>query len=137
VEEAVRVELRNHFRPEFLNRVDDVVVFRPLSREDLDRIVELQIKRLDQLLAGKQLILKLTPEARQLLADRGYDPVYGARPLKRVIQRLLQNPMAMAVLEGRFAPGDTILVHKEDDHLSFTRENAKAGAARGAQTAAV
>jgi ATP-dependent Clp protease ATP-binding subunit ClpB len=137
VEEAVRAELRNHFRPEFLNRVDDVVVFRPLSREDLDRIVDLQIIRLDQLLAGKQLILKLDPGARQLLADRGYDPVYGARPLKRVIQRLLQNPVAMAVLEGRFAAGDTILAQREGDHLTFTRESAKAGPARSAQTARV
>jgi ATP-dependent Clp protease ATP-binding subunit ClpB len=132
VEERVRAELRNHFRPEFLNRVDDIVVFRPLSREDLDRIVDLQMGRLDQLLAGRQLVLRLTPEARQLLADRGYDPVYGARPLKRVIQRLLQNPVAMAVLEGRFGPGDTIVAEREDDHLAFTREGARSGAARSA-----
>ena len=132
VEERVRAELRNHFRPEFLNRVDDVVVFRPLSREDLDRIVDLQIAKLDQLLAARQLVLRLSPEARQLLADRGYDPVYGARPLKRVIQRLLQNPVAMAVLEGRFSPGDSILAQREGDHLTFTREESRAGTARSA-----
>jgi ATP-dependent Clp protease ATP-binding subunit ClpB len=131
VEERVRAELRNHFRPEFLNRVDDVVVFRPLSREDLDQIVELQIARLDKLLAQRQLVLRLTPEARELLADRGYDPVYGARPLKRVIQRLVQNPVASAVLEGRFVPGDTILAEREGDQLKFTREGVPAGATRG------
>ncbi len=122
VEERVRGELRNFFRPEFLNRVDDIVVFRPLSREDLDRIVELQIARLDQLLAERQLVVTVTPEGRQLLADRGYDPVYGARPLKRVIQQMLQNPLAMAVLEGRFVPGDRIVAGREGDHLRFERE---------------
>ncbi|HLB55248.1 MAG TPA: ATP-dependent chaperone ClpB, partial [Gemmatimonadales bacterium] len=124
LEERVRAELRNYFRPEFLNRVDDIVVFRPLSREDLDRIVDLQIKRLEQLLAERQLVLKLSPEARQLLADRGYDPVYGARPLKRVIQRLVQNPLAMAVLEGEFVPGDTIVASRDgaEDRLTFQRQ---------------
>lgn len=128
----MRAELRNHFRPEFLNRVDDVVVFRPLSREDLDQIVELQIARLDQLLAERHLVLRLTPAARQLLADRGYDPVYGARPLKRVIQRMVQNPVALALLEGNFGPGDTIVADQEGDHLKFARDGATAGAARGA-----
>ncbi|HEV8600307.1 MAG TPA: ATP-dependent chaperone ClpB [Gemmatimonadales bacterium] len=132
VEERVRAELRNHFRPEFLNRVDDIVVFRPLSREDLDQIVELQIARLDKLLAERQLVLRLTPEARQFLAERGYDPVYGARPLKRVIQRLLQNPVALEVLEGSFGPGDTILAEREGDHLKFQREGVPAGTARRA-----
>jgi ATP-dependent Clp protease ATP-binding subunit ClpB len=132
IEERVRTELRNHFRPEFLNRVDDIVVFRPLSRQDLDRIVDLQVAHLDKLLADRQLVLRLTPPARQLLADRGYDPVYGARPLKRVIQRLLQNPIAMALLEGRFGPGDTVVAAPDGDHLSFVREETLSGAARGA-----
>ncbi|MGQ0701749.1 MAG: ATP-dependent chaperone ClpB [Gemmatimonadales bacterium] len=124
IEERVRGELRNYFRPEFLNRVDDIVVFRPLSRQDLDRIVELQIRRLDQLLAERQLVLELTSEAQQLLAERGYDPVYGARPLKRVIQQLLQNPLAMAVLDGKFGPGDRIVADREGDHLRFERQPA-------------
>ena len=131
VEERVRGELRNYFRPEFLNRVDDIVVFRPLSREDLDRIVELQIARLDQLLAERQLVLRVTPEARRFLADRGYDPVYGARPLKRVIQQQLQNPLAMAVLEGRFSAGDRIVAERAGDHLAFQREAAPVEAGRG------
>ena len=132
VEERVRNELRNYFRPEFLNRVDDIVVFRPLSRGDLDRIVELQIARLDQLLEDRQLVLRVTEEARQLLADRGYDPVYGARPLKRVIQQMLQNPLAMAVLEGRFLPGDRVVAEREGDHLRFEKETAPVPAGRGA-----
>jgi ATP-dependent Clp protease ATP-binding subunit ClpB len=99
VEERVRDELRNHFRPEFLNRVDDIIVFRPLSREDLVRIVDLQLVRLEQLLAGRHLRLEVTTEARELLAEQGYDPVYGARPLKRVIQRELQNRIALELLK--------------------------------------
>jgi ATP-dependent Clp protease ATP-binding subunit ClpB len=112
VEERVRDELRNHFRPEFLNRVDDIIVFRQLSREDLNRIVELQIQHLEQLLAGRHLHLRITPAARELIAERGYDPVYGARPLKRVIQRDLQNPIALELLEGHFHDGDTIIVDR-------------------------
>jgi ATP-dependent Clp protease ATP-binding subunit ClpB len=126
VEERVRGELRNHFRPEFLNRVDDVVVFRQLSREDIDRIVDLQLAKLDKMLAEKGLTLTLTPAARQLIADRGYDPVYGARPLKRVIQRLVQNPVALAVLEGGYAAGDTIVADRDGDHLAFQGQRSPA-----------
>jgi ATP-dependent Clp protease ATP-binding subunit ClpB len=121
VEERVRDELRNHFRPEFLNRVDDIIVFRPLSREDLAEIVDIQLRHLERLLAGRHLRLEVTPEAREFLADRGYDPVYGARPLKRVIQRELQNPIALEVLEGRFHEGDTVRVEREGDHLRLVQ----------------
>ena len=126
IEDRVRGELRNHFRPEFLNRVDEIVVFHPLSRKDLDRIVDLQLSRLDNLLAERRLTLRLSPEARQLLADRGYDPVFGARPLKRAIQRYLQNPMAMTVLEGGYHEGDTIIADRDGDHLVFRREATQA-----------
>jgi len=119
VEERVRDELRNHFRPEFLNRVDDVIVFRPLSRGDLVRIVDLQLGRLDQLLAARSLRLEVTPEARELLAEQGYDPVYGARPLKRVIQRELQNRIALELLEGTFNEGDTIRVERDGHTLKL------------------
>ncbi|MGH7561938.1 MAG: ATP-dependent chaperone ClpB [Gemmatimonadales bacterium] len=122
VEERVRGELRHHFRPEFLNRVDEIVVFHPLTRADLDRIVDLQLARLEKLLAERHLTLRLSAAARELVAERGYDPVYGARPLKRVIQRLLQNPVALAVLEGGYRPGDTIVADREGDHLVFGRE---------------
>jgi ATP-dependent Clp protease ATP-binding subunit ClpB len=119
VEERVRDELRKHFRPEFLNRVDDIIVFRPLSREDLGRIVDLQLVRLEQLLAGRNLRLEVTPEARELLAEQGYDPVYGARPLKRVIQRELQNRIALELLEGTFNEGDTIRVERDGHTLKL------------------
>ncbi len=120
VEAKVLTELRAHFRPEFLNRVDDIVVFRPLTREDLDHIVALQLGRLRSLVAAKGLVLDVDPDAMMWLAETGFDPLYGARPLKRVIQRELQNPIAMQVLEGKYAEGDTIGVRVKDGQLVFT-----------------
>jgi ATP-dependent Clp protease ATP-binding subunit ClpB len=119
VEAKVLTELRAHFRPEFLNRVDDIVVFRPLTREDLDHIVALQLGRLRSLVAAKGLVLDVDPDAMMWLAETGFDPLYGARPLKRVIQRELQNPIAMQVLEGKYAEGDTISVRVKDGQLVF------------------
>jgi ATP-dependent Clp protease ATP-binding subunit ClpB len=121
VEERVRDELRNHFRPEFLNRVDDIIVFRQLNREDLVQIVDLQLARLGQTLAERHITLDVTPEAKMLIAAQGYDPVYGARPLKRVIQRLLQNPIALELLEGNFHEGDTIRVERDGEILRFDK----------------
>jgi ATP-dependent Clp protease ATP-binding subunit ClpB len=121
VEGRVRDELRNHFRPEFLNRVDDIIVFRQLSREDLVRIVDLQLERLERMLAQRDMALEVTPDAKALIAGEGYDPVYGARPLKRVIQRRLQNPIALELLEGNFHEGDTIRVERDGDNLRFER----------------
>jgi ATP-dependent Clp protease ATP-binding subunit ClpB len=110
VEVQVMVALRQHFRPEFLNRVDDVIVFHPLDSEAIEQIIDLQLDRLARLLAERKLTIELTPEARRAIATEGYDPAYGARPLKRAIQRLVQNPMAMGVLDGRFKDGDHIRV---------------------------
>jgi ATP-dependent Clp protease ATP-binding subunit ClpB len=121
VEERVRDELRNHFRPEFLNRVDDIIVFRQLSREDLVQIVDLQLAKLRQTLAERHIGLEVAPEAKMLIAAQGYDPVYGARPLKRVIQRLLQNPIALELLEGNFHEGDNIRVERDGDILRFEK----------------
>jgi ATP-dependent Clp protease ATP-binding subunit ClpB len=122
VEQQVMGALRQHFRPEFLNRVDDIIVFRPLGEEQITHIVDLQLNRLDQLLADRKLTVDITPEAKQLLAREGYDPAFGARPLKRTIQRLLQNPLALAVLEGRFGEGDTIRVGVNGaDQLTFEK----------------
>ena len=123
VGDQVRGELRNHFRPEFLNRVDDIIVFRPLSRADLAKIVDIQLRSLDRMLEARHLRLQVTPEARELIANTGYDPVYGARPLKRVIQRELQNPIAMEVLEGRYRDGDTIVVGADGGRIAFTRRS--------------
>ncbi len=123
VETKVLELLRQTFRPEFLNRVDDVIIFRPLSSQDIAKIVDLQIKRVERLVAERKLRLEVTPAAKQLIVADGYDPVYGARPLKRAIQRLLQNPLAMAVLEGQYTDGDTVRVDraKDGNHLAFER----------------
>jgi len=121
VEAEVLGHLRAHFRPEFLNRVDDVVVFRPLTRDDIARIVELQLDRLAELLAERKLHLEVTAEARTFLAEQGYDPIYGARPLKRVIQAQIQNPLALHVLEGLFGEGDTVVVERGEDGIRFTQ----------------
>ncbi|HET8836940.1 MAG TPA: AAA family ATPase, partial [Gemmatimonadales bacterium] len=120
-EQRVRDELRNFFRPEFLNRVDDIIVFRPLSREDLVQIVDIQLRHFEDLLAARHLHLEVASDAKGLLAAQGYDPVYGARPLKRVIQRELQNPIALELLEGNFHEGDTIRVERAGEHLRFVR----------------
>jgi ATP-dependent Clp protease ATP-binding subunit ClpB len=122
VEERVRGELRNHFRPEFLNRVDDIIVFHPLSQSDILRIVDLQLRHLERLLADRKLGLEVTPAAKEFLAERGYDPVYGARPLKRVIQQMVQNPLALAVLEGEFHEGDVVLIDRQGDGLRIARK---------------
>jgi ATP-dependent Clp protease ATP-binding subunit ClpB len=108
VETQVTAALRQHFKPEFLNRVDDIIVFRPLGREQIAHIVQLQLARLRTLLADSKLTLELSDEAMQKLATEGYDPAFGARPLKRAIQRLLQNPLALSILKGTFVDGDRI-----------------------------
>jgi ATP-dependent Clp protease ATP-binding subunit ClpB len=113
--------LRGHFRPEFLNRVDEIIVFRPLTRDQLGQIVDIQLERLQRRLAERKLTLVLTDAARSLLAERGWDPVYGARPLKRTIQRLVQDELAIRLLRGEFAEGDTIEVDADHGELTFRR----------------
>jgi ATP-dependent Clp protease ATP-binding subunit ClpB len=108
LEARVMEALRAHFKPEFLNRVDDVVIFQQLGREHIDHIVDIQLGRVRGLLADRRITLELTDEARRLLAEKGYDPHYGARPLKRVIQRLVQDPLALKILEGAFPEGSKI-----------------------------
>jgi ATP-dependent Clp protease ATP-binding subunit ClpB len=112
--------LREFFRPEFLNRIDEIVEFRPLSREELAEIVELQVERLRERLAERGLGLELTDAAKEALAEAGWDPTYGARPLKRAIQRLVENPLALRLLEGEFGAGDTIRVDAQNGDLVFT-----------------
>ncbi|KFA87642.1 ATP-dependent chaperone ClpB [Archangium violaceum] len=130
LDEATREDvmgiLRQHFRPEFLNRVDEVIIFEPLRKKDIRRIVELQVARLQKLLTDKRLTLELTEKAQDLLSDRGYDPTYGARPLKRAIQKYLMDPLALKVLGGEFLPGDHIVVDAGKDGLTFGKGQAKA-----------
>jgi ATP-dependent Clp protease ATP-binding subunit ClpB len=114
-------EMRDRFRPEFLNRVDEVVVFERLTREQLTDIVELQLTRLRERLAERRIELEVTDAAKEVIAEEGWDPAYGARPLKRAIQRLLENPLARELLEGTFAEGDTVRVDARDGELVFER----------------
>jgi ATP-dependent Clp protease ATP-binding subunit ClpB len=110
VETQVMSQLRQQFKPEFLNRVDDIIIFRPLGTAEIEKIVDIQLKHLDRLLADRKITIEVTPEAERMIAEEGYDPAFGARPLKRAIQSMIQNPLAMAVLEGRFVEGDHIVV---------------------------
>ena len=123
--------MRAVFRPEFLNRVDDIVMFNPLGREQLERIVDLQIQQVAKLVARRQITLRLTGAARDLMLKEGYDPAYGARPLRRAIQRLVQDPLAMRILDGDVLPGDEVLVDadRKTGELTFTRQPGEAGAA--------
>jgi ATP-dependent Clp protease ATP-binding subunit ClpB len=123
--------LRAAFRPEFINRIDEIVIFNPLGKEQLGRIVGLLLKNVEKLLAERQITLELTPAAEELLLREGYDPAYGARPLRRTIQRLIQDPLAMQILEGKVLPGDHIRVDRDGqkDVMRFERSKAKQPAA--------
>ena len=119
-------ELKATFRPEFLNRVDDVVIFHSLTRKNMDRIVEIQLGHLRKLLAERDFRLELTDNARAFLANVGYDPAYGARPLKRAISKYGQNVLAKEILAGHFTPGDTILADAAGGSLTFQSVSSEA-----------
>ncbi|HET7107677.1 MAG TPA: ATP-dependent chaperone ClpB [Candidatus Acidoferrum sp.] len=123
--------LRASFRPEFINRIDEIVIFNPLGKEQLARIVGLLLKNVERLLAERQIKLEITPAATDLLLHEGYDPAYGARPLRRTIQRLIQDPLAMQILEGKILPGDNVRVDRDaqKDSMRFERVTAKQPAA--------
>ncbi|HKW30157.1 MAG TPA: ATP-dependent chaperone ClpB [Verrucomicrobiae bacterium] len=122
LENAVLAELKRHFRPEFLNRVDDVIIFQSLDEEELAKIVDIQLERLGKRLAQQNLTLDVDAAAKKLLAKEGYDPQFGARPLKRAIQEQLLNPLATKLLDGEFKPGDKIKVSASDGELVFQRK---------------
>ena len=128
VREAVTQVLREHFKPEFLNRVDDIVIFHRLSREQITKIIDVQLERLRGMLHERNISLVLEDSARELLAREGYDPNFGARPLKRAIQTLIQNPLAMKLLRGEILPGQTVIVSARDSQMEFTTEAAAAAA---------
>ncbi len=128
VREAVIQELRLHFKPEFLNRIDDIVVFHQLSREQIGKIIDVQLERLTQMLSERNVTLVLEPSARELLMREGYDPTYGARPLKRAIQSLIQNPLAVKLLQGEILPGQTVRVSAKGDVMEFKTDAAFATA---------
>jgi ATP-dependent Clp protease ATP-binding subunit ClpB len=118
---AAMTALRSQFRPEFLNRIDDIIVFHSLSREDLKAIVDIQSQRLQHMLQDRQLELELTDAAKLQIAEQGYDPSYGARPIKRTLQRLVTDPLALAILEGQFSGGDTVRVDVNGQGLTFEK----------------
>jgi ATP-dependent Clp protease ATP-binding subunit ClpB len=114
--------LRAQFRPEFLNRIDEVIIFHSLTREQIKEIVEIQIKGLKQRLDGRHMSVELTEAAKELVVEQGYDPTYGARPLKRTIQRRILDPLALKVLDGTFVDGDRIVVDARDGEIVFRQE---------------
>jgi ATP-dependent Clp protease ATP-binding subunit ClpB len=111
--------VRSHFRPEFLNRLDEIILFHRLTRGNMDKIVDIQIARLDRLLADRKIVVALDDKARHWLGNAGYDPVYGARPLKRVIQRRLQDPLAQMILEGKIGEGAQVSVSASKTGLTI------------------
>jgi ATP-dependent Clp protease ATP-binding subunit ClpB len=121
-----QAQLLEHFRPEFVNRLDEIVVFDALSRDQIGAIVQLQLERLRGRLAERRIELELTDEAVALIAETGWDPAFGARPLKRAIQRLVENPLALELLEGTFTDGDTIRAAVEGEAIRFDRAVAAA-----------
>jgi ATP-dependent Clp protease ATP-binding subunit ClpB len=121
-ERLVMEALRQHFRPEFLNRVDDIIIFDRLAEADLKKIVEIQLKRLVRRLENQKITLELSDAAKAFIAQHGYDPVYGARPLKRAIQKLVLDPLSMDILEGKFREGQRIAVDTDGGRLQFNAE---------------
>jgi len=119
VRDEVMGVVRSHFRPEFLNRVDEIILFHRLRRQDMGQIVEIQLKRLEKLLTDRKIVLDLDKDAIEWLANKGYDPAYGARPLKRVIQKELQDPLAEKILLGDILDGSTVKITSGSDRLNF------------------
>jgi ATP-dependent Clp protease ATP-binding subunit ClpB len=128
VHDEVMQVVRAHFRPEFLNRVDEIILFHRLRRQDMGAIVEIQLKRLDRLLEDRKIVLELTPEAREWLANKGYDPAYGARPLKRVIQKNVQDPLAELILAGKIHDGERVRIGADERGLLIGDEAIRAAA---------
>jgi ATP-dependent Clp protease ATP-binding subunit ClpB len=121
MERRVTEALREAFKPEFLNRVDEIVIFNPLGQEEIKQIVDIQLKRLERMLADRKIGLEMTDRAKAFLADKGYDPAYGARPLKRTIQKLIQDPLALKILAGEIGEGDKVAVDSDGRELIFRR----------------
>jgi ATP-dependent Clp protease ATP-binding subunit ClpB len=135
IEEGVRREvmeaLRQHFRPEFLNRVDEIIIFQPLTREQMRAIIDIQLHGLMKRLEERKIRIELSDRAKDLIIEEGYDPTYGARPLKRTLQRQVLDQLAMRVLQGEFREGDTVRVDASGGQLQFSRAEAAVHAVQG------
>jgi len=121
LDEAAEQALRSHFRPEFLNRLDETIVYRRLGRDQIRHIVDVQLERLAARLLGRELALQVTDAAKEVIAAQGFDPQFGARPLKRAVQRLVENPLAEAVLRGEYEAGGTVVVDASDGQIGFSK----------------
>ena len=122
LKEKITEDLKSFFRPEFLNRVDEIIIFNPLTKELLKQIVEIQVDRMKKYIKEKNIDIKLTDSAKEYFADIGFDPVYGARPLKRTLQREILNPLAKKILDRTFRDGDTVIVDFEGGRITFAKE---------------
>ena len=122
MERRIMEALRSHFKPEFLNRIDETIIFHNLERDQIGKIIDIQIRRLEKRLADRRIVLKLDESARRLIMEKGYDPVYGARPLKRALQRYLENPLAAEILQGRIADGQTVIAMARGGEMAFGGE---------------
>jgi ATP-dependent Clp protease ATP-binding subunit ClpC len=125
--------MKNLFKPEFLNRIDASVVFRSLTKDDIRHIIDLLLQRVRAELTEQQMKIDVTDEAKDLLMEKGYDPTYGARPMRRAIQNLIEDPLAEALLEGRFKTGDSVLIDRQGDDLVMTPKTEEAPLAEPAQ----
>jgi ATP-dependent Clp protease ATP-binding subunit ClpA len=127
IREAVWAEVKNHFRPEFLNRIDEIIIFSPLTLEQVELIVDLQMKEVRERLSEHNLQVDLTDDARKWLAKEGYDPAFGARPLRRAIQKYVESPLSVKILEGEYHDGETVVVdvNTEEGGLLFRRPPSK------------
>jgi ATP-dependent Clp protease ATP-binding subunit ClpB len=128
--------LRATFRPEFLNRIDDIILFNPLGKEQLEKIVDLQLADVARLLAERNITIELTPAARALLLQEGYDPAYGARPLRRALQRMVQDPLALEILDGKILPGEHIVADAPGGKIRFEKKHLAAAAGVAKQSGA-
>jgi len=124
IKETLMAELRKTFRPEFLNRVDEIIVFHQLSKEDIEKIADIMIKELNDRLKENDIKLDFTPEAKEEIIKQGYDPNYGARPLRRVIQRIVENQLSELMLQGEVKPGDELIVTAKDGKIEFVKKDA-------------
>ena len=126
----IHATLLQHFRPEFINRVDEIVIFNPLGKEQIEKIIDLQLESLRKILAERKIEIELTPKAKELLFREGYDPQFGARPLKRAIQRLIQDPLALKILAGEVRPGEKLEIEGDLKKGAMTFERARVQAAK-------
>jgi ATP-dependent Clp protease ATP-binding subunit ClpB len=122
VKEKVLEALKQQFRPEFLNRVDEVIIFHRLGKEELAKIVDIQVRHLARRLEDRKITIELTSKAKALVTKEGYDPAFGARPIKRTLQKLVQDPLARKVIQGEFGEGDTVVVDEKNGEMVFRKK---------------